>query len=211
MPNLIGRSSPVSTASTPGSARARAVSTRRIRACGCGLRRIRPNSIRGRARSSANLVCPLTLAKASGFVSDLPTTASSSATALLSRDRQFDRLEDLHVTGAAAEHTGECLLDRVACRLRVSIEKRPGGEEHRRRAVPTLSGTQLGEGHLERMRLTAVRHALHGGDLATLEIERHRQAGEVRPAVDEDATGGAFAQLAAVLGAGPSQVFAQDF
>src|SRR6202140_5825371 len=135
MPNLIGRSSPVSTASTPGSARARAVSTRRIRACGCGLRRIRPKSIRGSARSSANLVCPLTLAKASGFVSDLPTMVSS-ATALLSRCGQFDGLEDLHVTGAAAEHTGERLLDRVACRLRVSIEQGPGGEQHRRGAVP---------------------------------------------------------------------------
>src|ERR1700686_5595251 len=135
MPNLIGGSPPGRPASTPGSARARVVSMRRIRACGCGLRRIRPKSIRGSARSSANLVCPLTLAKASGFVSDLPTMVSS-ATALLSRCGQFDGLEDLHVTGAAAEHTGERLLDRVACRLRVSIEQGPGGEQHRRGAVP---------------------------------------------------------------------------
>jgi hypothetical protein len=61
------------------------------------------------------------------------------------------------------------------------------------------------------MRLTPVRHAFHGRDLATLEVERHRQAGEEGPAIDEDATGGAFAQLAAVLGAGQPQVFAQDF
>src|SRR6266849_7165551 len=210
MPNLIGRSSPVSTASTPGSARARAVSTRRIRACGCGLRRIRPKSIRGSARSSANLVCPLTLAKASGFVSDLPTTASSSATALLSRCRQFHGLEDLQVAGAAAEHAGERLLDRVACWLRVTIEQCQGGEQHGRRAVAALRGAQLGKGYLQRMRFTPVRHAFHRGDLATLEVERHRQAGEERTAIDEDAAGGALAQLAAVLGAGESQVFAQD-
>src|SRR3984893_6446992 len=211
MPNLIGRSSPVSTASTPGSARARVVSTRRIRACGWGLRRIRPKSILGSARSSANLVCPLTLAKASGFVSDLPTTVSSSATALLSRRGQLDRLEDLQVAGAAAEHARERLLDRVACWLRVAIEQRPGGEQHRRRAVPALRGAQLGKSDLEGMRLTAARHAFNSGELATLELERHRQAGEERPAIDEDGTGAALAQLAAVLGAGESQVFAQDF
>src|SRR4030081_43928 len=200
MPNLIGRAAPGMMGRTPGRARARAVSTCRIRACGCGLRRIRPKSIRGSARSSANLVCPLTLAKASGFVSDLPMMASSSATVLLSRRRQLDGLEDLQVTSAAAEHAGERLLDRVACGLRVTIEQGPGGEQHRRRAVPALRGAQLGKSDLEWMGRTAVRHALHGGDLAALEVERHRQAGEEGPTVDEDATGGALAQLAAVLG-----------
>src|ERR1700730_5339592 len=183
MPNLIGRSSPVSTARTPGSARARAGSTRRIRACGCGLRRIRPKSIRGAARSSATLVCPLTLAKASGFVSDLPTIASSSATALLARRGQFDGLENLHVTGAAAEHAGKRLLDRIACRLRVTVEQGPGGEQHRRGAISALRRSQLGEGDLEGMWLTAVRHAFHGGNLATLEVEGHRQAGEEGPPI----------------------------
>src|ERR1700736_107137 len=198
MPNLIGRSSPVSTASTPGSARARVVSTRRIRACGWGLRRIRPKSILGSARSSANLVCPLTLAKASGLVSDLPTTVSSSAPAPASRRRQLDGLEDLEVAGAAAEHAGERLLDRIARWMRVTVEQRAGGEQHRGRAVTTLRGAQLGKGDLERMRLTPGRHPFDRGDLATLEVERHRQAGEERPAVDEDAAGGALAQLAAV-------------
>src|SRR2546429_9336682 len=102
----MGRWSPVSTASTPGSARARLVPTRTMRACGCGLRRIRPKSIRGSARPSANLVCPLTLAKAAGLVNDLPTPASASAMAPASRHRQLDVLEDLEVTRTAAEHAG---------------------------------------------------------------------------------------------------------
>src|SRR5260370_9403630 len=136
MPNLIGRSSPVSTASTPGSARARVVSTRRIRARGCGLRRIRPKSIRGNARSSANLVCPLTLAKASGFVSDLPTTENASATALASRSGQLDGLEDLEVAGTTAEDARKRLLDRLTSRMRVTVEQRAGGEPHGGRAIP---------------------------------------------------------------------------
>src|SRR3989442_12569875 len=210
MPNLMGRSSPVRAASTPGSARARVVSTRTILACGCGLRRILPKSILGSARSSANLVCPLTLAKASGLVSDLPTTARSSITALASRGREFDGLEDLEVTGAATEYAGKRILDRVSGWVGVPVEQRPGGEQHRRRAIPALRGAQFGKRDLEGMQLTPVRHPFHRGDLASLEVERHGQAGQVRPAIDEHATGGALAQLAAVLGPGQSQVFAQD-
>src|SRR2546423_7101468 len=200
MPNLMGRSSPVSTASTPGSARARLVSTRTIRACGCGLRRIRPKSIRGSARSSANLVCPLTLAKASGLVNDLPTIASSSAMAPASRRRQLDGLEDLEVTSTAAEHAGKRFLDRVARWVRVTVEQRPGGEQHRRRAIPTLRGPQFGKRDLERVRVTPMRHPFDRRDLAPLEVERHGQAGEVRLAVYQQPAGGALTQLAAVLG-----------
>src|SRR5207245_5057253 len=151
MPNLMGRSSPVSTASTPGSARARLVSTRTIRACGCGLRRILPKSIRGSARSSANLVCPLTLAKASGLVNDLPTIASSSAMAPASRRRQLDGLEDLEVTGTAAEHAGKRILDRIARWVRVAVEQSPRGEQHRRPAIPALGRPQLDQRRLERL------------------------------------------------------------
>src|SRR2546430_5916147 len=196
MRNLRGRSSPVSTASTPGSARARLVSTRTIRACGCGLRRILPNSMRGGARSSANLVCPLTLAKASGLVSDLPTIASSSAMAPASRRRQLDGLENLEVTGAAAEHAGKRVLDRIARWVRVTVEQRPGGEQHRRRAIPTLRGPQFGKRDLERIRVTSMRHSFDRRDLAPLEVERPGQAGEVRPAVDEHTAGEALTQLA---------------
>src|SRR5256885_10598854 len=94
------------------------------------MRRTRQKSIRGCARSSANLVCPLTLAKASGLVNDLPTIASSSAMASASRRRQLDGLEDLEVTGTAAEHAGKRILDRIARWVRVTVGQRPGGQQH---------------------------------------------------------------------------------
>src|SRR5438477_349991 len=119
MPNFTGRSSPVMTASTPGSARARLVSTLRIRACGWGLRRIRPYTIR--------------------------------------------------------------------------------------------RGAELGEGDLQGMRIAAPCHAFHRHDVAALQVEGPRQAGEVRFAIDQHAAGRALAQLAAMLGAGESQVFAKNF
>ena len=74
MPNFTrGRSWPVITAYTPGRAAARAVSMRTIRAWGCGLRSSLPYAIRGRTRSSAYLVSPVTLAQASILGSDCPT------------------------------------------------------------------------------------------------------------------------------------------
>ena len=50
---------------TPGCASAREVSTRTTRACGIGERSSRACAIRGSTRSSANLVCPVTLARPS--------------------------------------------------------------------------------------------------------------------------------------------------
>src|SRR5260370_20514211 len=65
IPNAMGRSWPVSTAFTPAKARALLVSMPVMRACGCGLRSSLQNNMRGRARSSANFVAPVTLATAS--------------------------------------------------------------------------------------------------------------------------------------------------
>src|SRR2546422_9476259 len=74
MPNGIGRSFPVSTAFTPGTLAARDGSIERIRAWGWGLRSSLAKSIRGRNRSSANRVTPVTFAVASTVRSAFPTT-----------------------------------------------------------------------------------------------------------------------------------------
>src|SRR5205823_10785703 len=74
----------------------------------------------GRNRSSANFVAPVTLAVASTLRSALPTTRSSAspiqrlrhrlgAFAAHASRRQFDRLVDLDVAGAAAQVAGQRL------------------------------------------------------------------------------------------------------
>ncbi len=68
-----GRSSCVSTARTPGSARALVVSIDRIRACGCGLRSVAPCSIPCRQRSLAYSNSPFTFGGPSGRWIDSPT------------------------------------------------------------------------------------------------------------------------------------------
>src|SRR5690349_7045084 len=98
-----------------------------MRAWGCGLRSSLAYSMRGKNRSSANFVTPVTLAVASTLRSALPTTAkaavgrSGGRAARLLLDAiqrlrswrrwftahagrgQFDRFVDLDVAGAAAQ------------------------------------------------------------------------------------------------------------
>jgi hypothetical protein len=62
MPNGVGSSFPVAIATTPGAASAAETSMERMRACATFERRSLQWSIRGRTRSSAKRVCPVTLA-----------------------------------------------------------------------------------------------------------------------------------------------------
>ena len=66
-------SSPVSTATTPSAAAAALASTRTMRACGCGLRRIAQCSMPGSARLSTNGASPLTSAGSSMRLTGRPT------------------------------------------------------------------------------------------------------------------------------------------
>ncbi len=67
MPNGIGRSLPVATATTPGAASARETSIETMRACAIFERSSLQCSMRGSITSSANFVCPVTFAAASTF------------------------------------------------------------------------------------------------------------------------------------------------
>lgn len=66
-------SSGVSTATTPSSASAALVSTRTMRACGCGLRRIAQCAMFGRLKLSMNSAVPVTRAGSSMRLTGLPT------------------------------------------------------------------------------------------------------------------------------------------
>src|SRR5256886_4929353 len=152
---------------TPGTLAARDGSIERIRAWGWGLRSSLAKSMRGRNRSSANRVTPVTFAVASTLRWAFPTTRSPEGflpdaiqglrrrlrvlSAHASR-RQLDGFVDLDVTGAAAEVARERLLDRVARRTRARREERLGGEKECRRAIAALGRAQLGERFLKGMK-----------------------------------------------------------
>src|SRR3954469_8330745 len=72
MPNGIGVSLPVRKPRKPGTFSASEKSIARINACGCVERTSRTQAVRGKARSSANLVAPVTLARPSTRRNGLP-------------------------------------------------------------------------------------------------------------------------------------------
>src|SRR5438093_724755 len=216
MPNGIGSSLPTRVATTPGSAAARDTSMPRIRAWGCGERSRRANTIRGRTRSSANSVWPVTLAAASTFGSGWPTTVKrcpSSVTHGLffhSFRGQLDRFEDLQIAGAAAEVARGRFRDLLPRGPPALPQQRGRREQEAGDAVAALGRAQLGEGLLQRMQRGPVGKAFDGRDLATLAFHGQGEAREDRPAVHEDGAGAALPQLAAVLGPGQAELLAQD-
>src|SRR5213593_2730788 len=148
--------------------------------------------MRGKARSSAKRVAPVTLATASTLRSAFPMTECLTVGMLEGgspsnlptfprlavaiqrfpgglRDfpthpcgSQLYRLVDLDVAGAAAEVARQSVLDFVACRLGVLGEQGFSGEEKGGRAVTALGGPQVGEGLLQGMQLAALRHRFDG-------------------------------------------------
>src|SRR5437879_4090319 len=238
MPNGIGRFLPVSTAFTPGSARAFDGSMPVIRAWGWGLRSSLAYSMRGRNRSSANRVAPVTLAVASTLRIALPTTrngvpdrptAAVSLTAAFLRvpiqglprrlgllpphasRSQFHGLVNLQVSRAAAQVARQRLLDLVTRGSRILAEQRFRGEQEGGRTVPALRRAELGEGVLERMQRPAPCHSLDGFHAVPRAREAEHQTGKHGLAVHEHGAGAALAQLAAMLRAGETQVLAQHF
>src|ERR1051325_334741 len=204
IPNGIGRSCPVSTAITPSSFVAAAVSIETMRAWGCVLRSSLQKSMRGNARSSAKRVAPVTFATASTFRSALPMILCT----LHPLGGELDRFVNLEVAGAAAEVSGQGFLDVVSARLRIGCEERLGGGQKCRRTVAALRGAEIGERLLERMELAALRHAFDGPHASAVAGESQHEAREHGRFIEQHGAGPAFAEFAAVLRAGQAEILA---
>src|SRR2546425_1278581 len=102
-------------------------------------------------------------------------------------------------------------LDAFAARVRLALEQclrrhqDPGG------AIAALRAAEVCKGRLQWVQLSVARQPLDCLDRPPLEIEGKREAGEHRHALHQHRAGAAFAELAAVLGAGQVQVLAQHF
>src|SRR5215471_9441108 len=169
--------------------------------------------MRGRTRSSAKRVSPVTFAHASILGSDWPMTENLPGvmrSPLHAERRQLDRVEDLRVAGAAAEIAGQRHPHLVTARDGVAFEESFRGEEDARRAIAALGGAELGESLLQGMEVAAIGHTLDGLDGAPLRLDGQGQAGQHGLAVDEHGAGAALPELASMLGAREPEVFAQD-
>src|SRR2546427_2161721 len=191
IPIFSGMSAPVTTATTPGCARARVTSTRRMRACGRVDRRTRPYSIRGKKKSSAYRASPVRWAHELTFGRRRPITENSDTLR-----RLLDHFVDRGVAGAAAKVPADRRGDLRARRPRRRIEQRLRGHEHPGRAVATLRRALFGKCDLERVQRLTLREALHRRHIGVADERGEGEAIEDRNAVDEHRAGAAFAKLA---------------
>src|SRR5688572_24883785 len=214
-----GRSFEVITAFTPFSFSALDVSIERIRACACGERRILPQSMPGREKSAPYCARPVTFGTPSGRTGLWPTTLSSFSgwgiTLAMSASAHFSggvehRLDDLVVTGAAAEVARQPVAHLFFSRIVVAFQQRLRRDQHARRADAALERGVLEELALERVQLVAVGHALDRLNRLAVQLGAKHQARAHQPAVHRHAARAAIAGRAAFLGAGQVQLVAQD-
>src|SRR5262245_42085131 len=173
------------TACTPGTARAREVSTLSTRAWACGDRTTAPYSMRGNRTSPTNWDRPLILSMTSTRRTDVPMMLAGRASRIAGSVRsgvangalqpvgQLDRVDDRHVAGAAAEvpvHGGPDLL---VGRVGVLVQQRTGGHDVAGGAEPALETGLREEGLLDRVELLPAGETLDRAHLATVHQADH--------------------------------------
>src|SRR5215218_4008485 len=90
------------------------------------------------------------------------------------------------IGAAAAEVTGQPLVDLAEARVRVLVEQGLGGHDEAGRAEAALLGVVLDEGRLERMELGGPAEPLDGLDGPALGLDGEHGAGVDGLAVEED-------------------------
>src|SRR5262245_25103205 len=120
------------------------------------------------------------------------------------------RLDDLVVSGAAAEVARQPVADLGLAGIGVSLEQGPGRHEESGRADAALQGGVLEELLLQGVQGLARRHALDGLDPPPAHLAAQHEARADQPPVQGDAAGPAVAGGAALLAAGQVQRVAED-
>src|SRR5262249_49867705 len=90
----------------------------------------------------------------------------------------FDRVEDLGVTGATTEISGERLFDLLPRWLGVRSQQGRRAEHHAGLAKPALEGATQIERVLHRVDLVRLRESFNGGEFSALAFDGERDAGK---------------------------------
>src|SRR5262245_13964412 len=216
----LGMSAAVMTARTPGSALAREVSMRLIRACACGLRSSLACSMPLGLRSATYSVRPVTFSAPSARGIESPTpftprvvfiTVAMASTPPSRRGGGClrDRGDHLRVPGAPAQIAGDPVTNLLLRGVTVLAEQGGRGHQHPGDAETALGHAVTDERVLQRMERAVSTQPLDGPDRTTASLHGQHETARDRLAVEMDGAGAAIAGAAAFLGADQPQVFAQ--
>src|SRR6266704_803504 len=215
-----GMSAAVSTARTPGSARARLTSMRRMRAWAWGLRRSLACSRPRGLRSATYCTWPVTFSGPSGRGMESPTPLTSRVVFIVvAMDssppggrgaRDFgDRGQHLRVASATAQVAGDSVADLFFGRVWILGEQRRRRHQHPGDAEATLRHAKSHERVLERMKGVETSQPFDRPHGATARLHREHETARDRLAVEVDGARTAVAGAAAFLGPGQGEVLAE--
>src|SRR5262245_31173610 len=213
-----GMSLAVITARTPGSAAARDVSMRTMRACACRLRSSlacrRPRGL----MSATYCTRPVTFSGPSGRGIDSPTPLTSRVVFIVDMSGapgggRLGGLDDggdhLRVAGAPAEVARDAVANLFLARAWILGEQGGGGHEHAGNAEAALGHTQAHEGVLERVQDAVLAQPLDRGHGSSAHLHGQHEAACHRLAVEMDGARAAIARAAPFLGSGEAQLLPQ--
>ena len=125
--------------------------------------------------------------------------------------RGLDSADDFVIAGAAAEVAGELEADFVLGGVRSLVEQGFGGDEEAGGANAALECSAFEEALLERMQVALLGQAFDGFDRRSFGFDAENDATVDRKAVHQHGASTAVAVVAAFLGPGEPQIFAEDF
>src|SRR5262245_19174643 len=164
---------PVNAATTPGTCFAFETSTRRRRACACGLRTKTAYACPGSFTSSVNTPLPVIRRGSSRRLMLEPKSFAWGMPASLLHllGRVLDGADDVVVAGAAAQVPLELMPDVGLARALVALQDLVGGHDHARGAEPALEPVLLPEALLDGVELAVLGEALDGEDVVAVGLD----------------------------------------
>jgi hypothetical protein len=120
-----------------------------------------------------------------------------------------DSGNDVRVSATAADVAGHGFTDLLIGFGMTFVDQADCRTDLPGSAVATLESVVFDKCRLHRMELACRRQTFDGGDLIVLVHDGQRETGIDALAVDKDGAGAALAVIAALLGSGEADVFAQ--
>ena len=178
---------------------------------GWGVRHPPPTIIVAAGAAAQGVLCDKSVTFIHSRLAQSPRAAvRRRATAHGPRPRgQPDRVEDLHVAGAAAEVARQRLADLVVARLRAVLEQVGRRDDEARRAEAALHRARLDERLLHAVQPVAVGEPLDRDHVVPVRLRRQHEARAHEHAVEQHRARAALALLARVLRARHVELLAQ--
>src|SRR5579862_1085723 len=191
--------------------RAAATSIERMRAWATLLRRKAACSMQGSSTSSTNSAWPLSSRASSLRVMGAPKLRVVIRSTPQPFGGKHHGLDDMLVTGAAAEVAGQRLANLRLIWGRPFVEETLHGHQDAGRAIAALQPVTVAHRFLQRMEMVAVGgEPLDGHDRVAVRLCREHQTGANRNAVEDHGAGTAYAVLATDMRTREQEIVPQE-